>query len=192
MLQIDNTLISLDLIEQKFKCDLKKCKGACCLHGDSGAPLEEDEKKALKEIFPKIKSYLPKKNLHSLKKEGLYYKDKEGDWVTTLVDGKQCAYSFLENDIYYCAIEKAYINNKINFRKPLSCHLYPVRTKNYTDFTAINYEEWEICKPAIIQGKEEGLILFEFLKIPLIKKFGIKWYDELKNAAKDYLNSKKK
>ena len=125
MLQIGNTLISLDIIEQKFKCNLNICKGACCLHGDSGAPLEENEKEILRNVFSKIKSYLPKKNFHVLKKSGLYYKDKEGDWVTTLVDGKQCAYSFLENGIYLCAIEKAYLDKKIGFKKPLSCHLYP-------------------------------------------------------------------
>lgn len=186
MLQIKDTLISLDIFDQKFKCNLNKCKGACCLHGDSGAPLEEEEKKILKKIFKKIKPYLSENSLKSFKKEGLFYKDKEGDWVTTLVDGKQCAYSIEENGIYLCAIEKAYFDKKIEFQKPISCHLYPVRIKKYTEFTAINYDDWDICKSAKLQGSEEDVSLYQFLKEPLIRKFGKEWYKELDMAAQEY------
>ena len=191
MLQIDNTIISLDIIEQKFKCNLEKCYGACCLHGDSGAPLEEEEKQILKKIFSKIKPYLPEKNLRILKKEGLFYKDQEGDWVTTLIEGKQCAFSLQVNNIYFCSIEKAYIERKIDFQKPLSCHLYPIRIKEYNDFVAVNYNEWEICQPARCQGNDENIRLFEFLKDSLERKFGKEWYKKLENNANEYFKRRK-
>ncbi|MFC2136876.1 DUF3109 family protein [Bacteroidota bacterium] len=187
MLQIQDKLISLDIIEKKFKCNLEKCKGACCLHGDSGAPLEEVEKKILNKIFPKIKSYLSKENLKTLKKEGLYYKDKEGDWVTTLHNGKQCAFSVIENDIYFCSIEKAFFDKKIDFRKPVSCHLYPVRIKKYDTFEAINYDDWVICDPAKTEGNNENIRLYEFIKEALVRKYGNSWYDEFHKASVEYL-----
>ena len=192
MLQIKDTIVSLDIIEQKFKCNLSKCRGACCLHGDSGAPLEKEEKEIIKKIYPKIRNYLPEKNRRILKTEGLYYKDKEGDWVTTLVDGKQCAYSFQKNGIYLCSFEKAYFEKKTTFRKPLSCHLYPIRLKKYTGFIAVNYDDWDICKPAKIQGEEENISLVEFLKDPLRRKFGEDWHNELSVAGKEYLLHKNK
>lgn len=191
MLQISDKLISLDVIEKKFKCDLSKCKGACCLYGDSGAPLEEQEKKDLKKYFSKISVYLPKEHIKTLKKEGLYYKDSDGDWVTTLYNGKQCAFSFIENGIYYCAIEKAFINKKIPIQKPISCHLYPVRINKYPTFKAVNFDHWEICKPALENGENENIYLFEFLKEPFEKEFGKEWYQELANAASKYLSQKK-
>ncbi len=190
MLQIQDKLISLDVIEKKFKCNLEKCKGACCLHGDSGAPLEEEEKKILNKVFPKIKPYLSSENLKVLKKEGLFYKDKDGDWVTTLYNGKQCAFSIIDNDIYFCAIEKAYLDNKINFRKPISCHLYPIRIKKYDTFEAINYDDWEICKPAKYEGINANLYLFQFLKEALIRKYGEGWFNELEIIFEEYISQK--
>jgi len=190
MLQVQDKLISLDVIETAFKCDLNKCKGACCLHGDSGAPLEEEEKKILNKIFPKVKPYLSKEHLKTLTKEGLYYKDKEGDWVTTLYKGKQCAFSVIENDIYYCAIEKAFMDKKIDFRKPISCHLYPIRIKKYDGFEAVNFDDWKICKPALLNGKNNNLPLFRFLKESLIKKYGESWYKELEETVNEYKSQK--
>lgn len=192
MLQIQDKLISLDVIEKKFKCDLNKCKGACCLHGDSGAPLEENEKEMLQKVFPEVASYLPKEQLKTLKKKGLFYKDQEGDWVTTLHNGAQCAYTVMENDVYFCSIEKAFFDGKIDFRKPISCHLYPIRTKKYSDFEAMNYDVWDICKPAVEKGKLENIAVFEYLKEPLIRKYGKDWYDEFSGAANEYLKTMKR
>ena len=138
MLQIANTLVSLEIIRQNFKCNIKKCMGVCCLHGDSGAPLTLDEKKTIKEVFPTIKPYLPARNQKILDTNGLYYKDQDGDWVTTLVKGMQCVFSYVDKDIYLCAFEKAFYDKKTRFQKPVSCHLYPIRVKEYNDFIKTN------------------------------------------------------
>ncbi len=188
MLQIDNTIISLDLIEKKFVCDLQACKGECCVAGDSGAPLTINEISILEEIYPEIEPYLSDKGKKIIKEKGVFEIDIENDKVTPLIDNKECAYLVYENNIAVCAIEKAYFDKKINFRKPLSCFLYPVRIKEYKDFTAVNYDQWDICKPAQILGEKLGTPVYKFLKEPLIQKFGNEWFEKLEYAAKNYKN----
>ena len=189
MIQIDDTLVSTDVIEKKFHCDLEQCKGACCVHGDSGAPLEEEEKDMLRKYYPAFRSFLSQEGLDAINKNGLFYLDEENDWVTMLVGNEQCAYSYKNKGISYCAIEKAWEKGLIPFQKPVSCHLYPIRLKEYKDFTAVNYDEWEICKPALILGEKKDISVYSFCKSPLIRKFGKSWYQKLEKAAQEYLKA---
>lgn len=185
MLQIDNTIISLDLIEKKFICNLSKCHGSCCIEGDSGAPLELKEKQQLIKYYPIIKQYMNAAGIDAVNKQGLFYTDSEGDDVTALINNKECAYLIYEGKTAICAIEKAYLDKKIDFRKPISCFLYPVRIKQYSSFIAVNYDVWDICEPARIFGRKEGVPVYKFLKEPLIQKFGEEWYEQLTFAAEN-------
>jgi hypothetical protein len=189
VLQIDNTIISLDVFEKKFKCDLSKCRGKCCVYGDSGAPLEKDEVKLLEEIYPEVKPFLRPEGIMAIEEQGTSMVDSDGDDVTPLINHKECAYTIIENGIYFCAIESAYLKKKIKFQKPISCHLFPVRTKDYPEFTAVNYEKWEICKDAVKLGHEEDVSVVDFLKQALIRKFGKKWYKKLIIASKELKKS---
>jgi len=188
MLQIDNTIISLDILEKEFICDISICKGDCCVQGDSGAPLEEDEILYLEENYEKIKPYLTERGKKAIKKHGVWFTDSEGEKVTTLINNKECAFIVFDNGIAKCGIELAYNNNDINFLKPISCHLYPIRVKEYSDFSAVNYNTWDICASAVRFGRYKGVKVYEFLKEPLIRKFGQQWYKELEIAAEHFKN----
>ncbi len=190
MLQVGNTLVSLDLIEKQFVCNLSRCKGACCVHGDSGAPLEEEELKEIEEAYPAVKPYLRDVSVKIIEEKGKWLVDSDGDKVTTLVEGKECVFVVFEKGVATCAIEKAYNDGKIKFRKPVSCHLYPVRLTVYSSYIAVNYHDWDICKPAVKQGSKLGVPLFVFLKEALIRKFGSEWYGELELSAREYLKYK--
>lgn len=182
MIVIDNTVISDDIADQYFVCELTKCKGACCIEGDMGAPLNEDELEKLEEVFPKVKPYLNKKGLDAIEKTGLYEQDADGDYVTPTVNGRECAYAIYDpKGILKCGIEQAFLDKKITFRKPISCYLYPIRITKYDHFDALNYDRWHICRPACENGRELGVPLYKFLKDPLITKYGEKWYGELVN-----------
>ena len=185
MIEIGNTIVSLDILECKFVCDLKSCKGACCVEGDSGAPLEKEELKILETIYPVVKEYMSEEGKTAIAKQGTHIIDHDGDDVTPLNKGKECAYTIFEDKIAKCSIEKAYEDGKITFKKPISCHLYPIRVKKYTSFEGMNYDQWKICKPATILGKKKGIVLFQLLKEPLIRKYGEKWYDQLEIAAEN-------
>jgi hypothetical protein len=186
MVQIDDKIISLDIIEKYFYCDLEKCKGVCCYYGDAGAPLENEEKILVEKHFPVIKQYLNKQAITAVKNQGFWIKDKEGDIVTPLIENQECAYAIHDNGYYKCAFELAFKNKKIQFQKPLSCHLYPIRIKSYDKFDAINFDPWKICSAALVLGKEKDIRLYEFLKIPLIRKYGKSFYKKLTIAAKEF------
>ena len=183
MLKIDHTILSLDLLDQKFACNLTKCKGACCLYGDSGAPLDEDEGKKLEKDFQKIKPYLRKEGILAIEKQGTFFKDDDGDLVTPLIEGKECAYTYMVDSTFRCGIEKAWLEKKILFRKPLSCHLFPVRRRKYPEFEAVNYEKWAICQPARILGTEKNMPVYKFLKEALVRVYGKRWFRKLEKAA---------
>jgi len=187
MITIDKTIISDELLEKKFVCDLEKCKGACCVKGEiGGAPLEENELNILDEIYEKVKPYMEQESSVVVEKSGKYLRDEEGDWVTPLVDkNKHCVYVFFEKNIAKCAIEKAYNDGKINFRKPVSCHLFPVRITKYNNYEAVNYSPINECSPACELGKTLGVPVYEFLKDGLIRKYGTDWYEQLE-AAKNF------
>lgn len=188
MLQIDNTIISLDVLEKEFICDISICKGDCCVQGDSGAPLEDDEILYLEENYEKIKPYLTDKGKKVIKKHGIWFTDSEGEKVTTLINNKECAFIVFDNGIAKCGIEMAKNNGDIDFLKPISCHLYPIRVKEYSDFFAVNYNTWDICASAVRFGKFKGVKVYEFLKEPLIRKFGEEWYKDLCVAAEHLKN----
>ena len=187
MIQIDDKLISEDLFSEEFVCNLAKCKGICCVEGDAGAPLDEDETKILDEIYPKIKSYLRPEGIQAIEEQGSYTLDFEGDLVTPLVNNAECAYVIFDEKGYTkCAIEKAYEDGVIDWQKPISCHLYPIRITEYSNFSAINYHEWDICSDACTLGKELGVKVYQFLKKPLIRKYGEEFYQILSEAAEEW------
>jgi len=187
MIQIDDKLISEDLFSEEFVCNLAKCKGICCVEGDAGAPLDKDETKILDEIYPKIKSYLRPEGIQAIEEQGTYTLDFEGDLVTPLVNNAECAYVIFDEKGYTkCAIEKAYEDGVINWQKPISCHLYPIRITEYSNFSAINYHEWDICSDACTLGKELGVKVYQFLKKPLIRKYGEDFYQTLSETAEEW------
>lgn len=179
MLRIGNTVVTLDLLRQRFRCDLSVCKGNCCRYGDAGAPLTFDESKTLSLIYPVIKAYLRPEGINSIEVSGTSVRDKDGELVTPLIGTEECAYTTLINGIYMCAIEKAYNDGVVNFKKPVSCHLFPVRIKQFSDFKAVNYEEWSICQGGRIAGKLDDVRVFRFLEEPLVRALGKDWYKEL-------------
>lgn len=192
MLQIDDKLVSLDLVERFFLCDLSCCKGACCVEGDAGAPLEKAEFDLLRQILPAVWADLSPEAQDVINRQGVGYIDREGDIVTSIVDGKDCVFTYYDKTgICKCAIEKAYHEKRIGFYKPISCHLYPVRVDRYKDFQAVNYHRWGICSVAEIVGKQEKIPIYRFLREPLIRKFGQTWYDELDRCAQAYMAQKK-
>ena len=187
MIQIDDKLISEDLFSEEFVCNLAKCKGICCVEGDAGAPLDEDETKILDEIYPKIKPYLRPEGIQAIEEQGTYTLDFEGDLVTPLVNNAECAYVIFDEKGYTkCAIEKAYEDGVIDWQKPISCHLYPIRITEYSNFSAINYHEWDICSDACTLGKELGVKVYQILKKPLIRKYGEEFYQTLSEAAEEW------
>lgn len=191
MIQIDDAVVALDIIEENFLCDLSACKGECCVEGESGAPLEKEEVEILEQILPFVWDDLSPKAQELIKKQGVAYQDHDGDMVTSIVNGKDCVFTYYdEKGICKCAIEKAYKEGKIDFYKPISCHLYPIRLEKYRDFTAVNYHRWRVCKAAVVLGNKEGLRIYQFLKEPLIRKFGEAWYNELCIAADEYKKMK--
>ncbi|MDR2036696.1 MAG: DUF3109 family protein [Bacteroidales bacterium] len=183
MIQVGEAIVSLDVFEKKFVCNIPKCKGMCCVYGESGAPLEEGEVAILEQIYPKVKPYMTQEGIDVIEKGGVYVTDFDDDKVTPLVGVEDCAYACSEKGIIFCAIEKAYLNGEIDFRKPVSCHLYPIRITKYTDFEAVNYHQWNICSDALKLGEKSGTPLYVFLKEPLIRKYGEEWYDQLCIAA---------
>ena len=185
MIEIGRTIISRDVFEEHFLCDILKCKGACCVEGDSGAPLTKEEAKIIKKNYPDFKDYLPEKHKREIKKQGFAVIDCDGDLVTPLVEKRQCAYSFYdEKGILKCSIEKSFHDGKSDFRKPVSCHLFPIRITEYKRFDAINYEQLKICEPGRKCGVSNKLTLYKFLKEPLIRKYGVEWYAEVEIAAR--------
>jgi hypothetical protein len=181
MLEIKNTIVSLDIIETKFVCDLSQCKGACCVVGESGAPLTDEEKLLVEDAYPSIREYMSPQGIEAVESQGWYVYDVEGDCVTPLVNKKECAYTFRDaQGVTLCAFEKAFYERKIDFLKPLSCHLYPVRVTKYKQYDAVNYESISICNAACRKGEDSGTALYVFLEQPLTRAYGKDWYDELK------------
>jgi hypothetical protein len=187
MLQIRDKVISFSVLEEKFVCDLDKCKGACCVQGDAGAPLLPEELPVLREILPAVRPYLRRESAKSIDMQGTHVIDEsDGEPVTPLLNGRECVYAIFENGIARCAIEKAWSEGKINFRKPVSCHLYPVRVKEYEDFVAVNYDRWPVCKPAIHNGEKLNVPVFVFCHESLNRRFGEEFYRELVIASESF------
>lgn len=186
MFQLGKTIISEEIIEKDFVCNLSACKGACCIDGEAGAPLEASEIQKLKEVYPVVKSYLRKEAIEAIEKQGVYIKTENGELETPLINGADCAYViFDKKGTAMCAIEEAYNQGEVNWKKPISCHLYPIRVQDYTEFSAVNYHKWEICDDACTLGKELQVPVYKFVKEALIRKFGEHWYAELEKVAQN-------
>ncbi|MCD6179760.1 MAG: DUF3109 family protein [Bacteroidales bacterium] len=183
MISIGNTIISEEVIKKQFSCDLSKCHGDCCVEGDAGAPLDVDEISQLEDYIDRILPYMTDKGREVIKKNGVYDYDEDGELVTPLVNDRECAFVYFENNIALCAIEKAYRDKAIPNIKPISCSLYPIRITEYKDFEAVNYHHWDICDLARIKGKKEKIAVYEFLKEPLIRKYGKDWYKTLEEEV---------
>ncbi|MCR9066382.1 MAG: DUF3109 family protein [Cytophagales bacterium] len=180
MILIDETVISDDIKEKHFVCDLEKCKGACCVEGDLGAPLEDSELSVLIDIYSRIKPYLSPEGVKVIEEQGVYVRDEEGDYSTPTIGDKECAYAIYdEKGILKCAIEQAYNDEVIDFKKPISCHLYPIRISKFEHYHALNYDQWSICTDACSLGEKLGVPVYKFLKEPLERAYGEEWYQKL-------------
>lgn len=188
MVEIDNTLVSDDVFSKRFLCDLSACKGACCVEGDSGAPLEFEEIGILEEILEEVKPYMRQEGIDRVEETGVFTIDTDGEYVTPLVNDAECAFvQFDKSGIAKCAIEMAHRDGKINFPKPISCHLYPIRLNTLKDFTAVNYNHWPICDPARVCGAKLDVKVYKFLKEPIIRKFGAEYFEKME-AADNHIN----
>ena len=188
MIQIEDKLISEEIFSEEFVCNLSKCKGICCVEGDAGAPLDKEEAQILENIYDKIKPYLTPEGIEAIEKQGKWEIDpNDGEYVTPLINNVECAYvTYDERGYTKCGIEKAYEDGVIDWQKPISCHLYPIRVTEYSSFTALNYHEWEVCSDACTLGKELQVPVYKFLKTPLIRKYGESFYSELSDAAEEW------
>ena len=180
MIKVGEILVSDDIRRVEFVCHLEKCKGACCVEGDLGAPLEDDELEVMKEIQSKVSPYLTEDGRAAIAEQGPYILDSDGDYSTPTIKGRECAYAHYDQQgVLKCGIEQAYLDGKITYRKPMSCHLYPIRITKKKDFEAVNYHKWSICSDACSYGKALKVPLYKFLKEPLVRKYGAEWYQGL-------------
>jgi len=187
MFQLGKTLVSEEIIEKDFVCNLSACKGACCVDGDAGAPLEEKETQILKEIYQKVKPFLRPEGIKAIEAQGTFVKGDDGEWETPLIGNRECAYTvFNGQGIAKCGLEEAYNEGVTPWKKPVSCHLYPVRVTEYTSLTAVNYHKWQLCDPACDLGESLQVPVYKFVKDALIRKFGEKWYAELEEVARQH------
>lgn len=188
MLQIKDTLVSLDVIEEYFECDLDTCLGECCVEGDAGAPLLEEEGRILNEQLPRLIPFMLPGAQQVAREQGACYVDEDGDLVTSIVGGRDCIFTFYApGGKCLCLLEKLRREGHTDIFKPISCSLYPVRIKQYGGMTAVNYHRWKICRCAQVLGRKKGIRVYEFLREPLIRRFGEDWYAQLSLAASEWL-----
>lgn len=184
MIQIQNTILSDEIFTECFVCDLCQCKGECCVDGESGAPLLHEEYLQIKEILPQIWDELSEQAQRLILQKDIAYVDTDGELVTSIINGEECVFTYFdEHGVCKCVIDKAFREGRIDVQKPVSCHLYPIRLQEYKDFTAVNYHRWSVCRPAVQLGNKEKVKIYQFLKEPLIRRFGKAWYDEVCEAA---------
>jgi hypothetical protein len=192
VIAIDNILISDEVVEAQFVCDLQKCKGGCCEDGDAGAPLEQDEMKIIEDNLETVLPYLTQEGIAEIKRQGKFYYDKEFGWVTPTINGGLCAYGFRDKQgIIKCGFEAAYNDGKLSWKKPISCHLFPIRLTESKQYTMVNYEPREVlCNPACAFGKKLKVPVYQFLKEPIERKFGAEFYDTLHQIAVEHFDQK--
>lgn len=189
MIEIDNKLVSEEIFSEKFVCDLAACKGECCVAGDAGAPLEKDEIDLIVKNLDHIKAHMTEEGKQAVDSNGVYYRDIDNIPVTTLVNNQACAFVYYDGNTAKCSIEKAYREGEIDFNKPISCHLYPIRVKKLKFYDALNYDRWSICEPACSCGSELNVSIYRFLKAPLIRAYGEEFYKKLEIVDKEYIKS---
>ena len=187
MFVIGDTLVSLDVLEKEFCCDLDKCRGCCCIEGDAGCPVTDEELKQIEQLLPDLLPQMTPEAREVVAQQGLSYLDPSGERVLSIVNGKDCVFARTDHNGWcYCLIEKAYNAGKIDFKKPISCHLYPIRLTQVGEYTGVEYHRWDICHCARQKGKKLHLPLYQFLKEPLIRRFGQAWYNELELTATEW------
>jgi len=184
MLSIDHVIISDRVLNQYFACDIFACKGMCCIEGDAGAPLEEEEISIIEDFWDDIKPYISKEGIEIIEKNGVFDYDADGVLVTPLVNDKECAFVCFDENIAKCAIEKAFLAGKTDFKKPISCHLYPIRIKKFGYYEQLNYHCWDVCEPARKQGNSLKITVFEYLLEPLTRRYGKEWVEKVKKNIK--------
>lgn len=185
MIQIDDKIVSLDLLTEKFCCDLSRCKGICCVEGDSGAPLELEEADILEEEYESYKPYMKPEGIEAVERQGFMVVDEDGDYTTPLIGGRECAYSFEENGVTMCAVERAFKEGKTRFVKPVSCHLYPIRVSVFGNGTlGLNYHRWDVCRDARAEGRRCGIPVYRALREPIVRRFGEAFFEALEEAEK--------
>lgn len=185
MLEIDNKIISLDIFKEYFSCELTNCRGACCVEGNAGAPLEDDEVDLLEEEYETYKPYMKPEGVAAIEEQGFMVVDTDGEYTTPLIGDAECAYSFEEGGVTFCAVERAYREGRTAFLKPVSCHLYPIRVARFRNGSyGLNYHRWDICHGARECGRNIGVPVYKALKEPLIRRFGDEFYAALEEAAK--------
>jgi hypothetical protein len=192
MFQLGKTIVSEDILAKDFVCNLSACKGACCVDGDAGAPLSKEETAILESIYPQIKPFLRPEGIAAIEAQGTWAIGTEGELETPLIDNRDCAYVIYDGPTALCGIEQAYNQGIVSWKKPVSCHLYPIRVKDFTEFAAVNYDKWDICSDACELGKELQVPVYKFVKEALIRRFGIDWYTELEQVAEEWQNAPKK
>ena len=186
MIKINKTLISEAIIDTEFACNLSACKGECCVAGDAGAPLDEPELDVLNSIYPKVKLFLRPEGIKAIEEQGTHVLSDFEEPETPLVEGKECAYvNFSDHGTALCGIEMAYRAGEIDFKKPVSCELYPIRVQKLSELQAVNYDKWEICSDACTLGKSLEIPVYKFAKDALIRKFGEEWYKELEEKVEE-------
>lgn len=189
MYQIGNTIVSAEILNNEFVCNLSACKGACCVDGDAGAPVLPEEALILEEIYPKVKPFLRPEGIKAIETQGTSIIGNDGELETPLINGADCAYVIFDGKTALCAIEQAYNQGVVSWKKPVSCHLYPVRVNQYSTFQAVNYHQWHICSDACTLGAELQVPIYQFVKEALIRKFGNEWYAELELLAQELKKS---
>ncbi|AJA68604.1 DUF3109 family protein [Myroides odoratimimus] len=190
MFQIGKTIVSEEVLEKEFVCNLSACKGECCIDGDAGAPVEDDEVEILRAVYDKVKPFLRPEGIKAIEEQGTSVYGDDDEYETPLIEGGECAYVIYENEMALCGIEKAYNEGLIDWKKPISCHLYPIRIKEFSSFSAVNYHKWHICSDACTLGQELSVPVYKFLKTPLIRKYGEDWYKELELVAEEWSKSR--
>lgn len=189
IIQVGNVLLSSDILTERFCCDLEACKGICCVEGDAGAPVTLDEISGIEDALDAVWNDLSASAQAVLDKQGVAYTDREGDLVTSIVGGKDCVFTCYADGLCLCALEKNYRAGATKFCKPISCALYPIREKRFDGgLIGLNYHRWTVCQDAVKKGRALDLPLYKFLKAPLIRRFGEKWYRELCEVAKELGN----
>jgi len=186
LVEIGDKVASTQIFERKFVCDLNACKGACCIEGDAGAPLTFEEVSVIENDLEVIKPYMREEGINAVDEQGVFYMDQDNEPVTTLVNGAECAFVYFdEKGITRCSIEQAHLDGKTDFKKPISCHLYPIRVKKFKDFTALNYSQWDICSAACVCGEKLNVPVYRFLKEPIIRAFGAGFFKELELVGEE-------
>jgi hypothetical protein len=186
LVEIQDKIVSTQIFERQFVCDLSACKGACCIEGNGGAPVTKEEVDIIEANLDKILPYMRSEGIAAIEAQGVVYEDEDFEPATTLVNDKECAFVYFDQtNTAKCAIEKAHREGQIDFIKPISCHLYPIRTKQFNEYTALNYEKWDICEPACACGEKLDVPVYKFLKEPLIRAFGPEFYKELEIVSRE-------